>query len=145
MHSQYSMHIDGYRTAHPKIKPPIDTITAIAMIRGAKIFFIETSSICGFFSGSAIVDDAGEEPVFRPLKRSSIAMMVEVVGRRQGGLRSYYHLQTWGLRPPYKTPIPLHHRSLPNAVIPLAPKKRRHRYHGSSFRRAMWSSTSYWR
>ena len=46
-------------------------MTAMAMMRGRKIWRIPTSMLCGFFSGSA-VEDAGEGEL--ALKRSSIAI-----------------------------------------------------------------------
>jgi hypothetical protein len=58
------------------MKPPIDTMMAIAMIRGRKIWRMPISRIWGFFSGSAI-EDAGECGF--ALKRSSIAIVVKSI------------------------------------------------------------------
>jgi hypothetical protein len=99
------------------MKPPIETIIAMAIILGRKIWRIPMSSVCGFFSGSA-VEETGEGEC--ALKRSKIAM----AWRKWWSFDGFPSVasRTWGLHahinPPFTPGF-----GFPNAVIlTVAPK-----------------------
>jgi hypothetical protein len=74
----------------------MDTMHAIAMMRGLKIWRMPISIICGFFSGST-VEEAGEGACALGLKRSSIAMIeADAECRKIERCRTCW---TWGMNP----------------------------------------------
>ena len=101
------------------LKPPIETITAIAMMRTRKISFILTSIICGFFSGSTIPDEAGEEEGRCLRNRSSIAMAGSCWRKSKKG-EVMIRAGVVGILWPYKPPfffLPAGVAQPPNAVM----------------------------